>query len=110
MNRYATAPTPENVGELRRRLAELGHPWTVDPDLRDEDPLPDHPRGGQAEEDVLEETRAAAAEPSEDLRELLAQQPPANPYLRSRWGEEGLLDPAEAEPVRDTGDQGGEPA
>ena len=36
--------------------------------------------------------RLAAEEAPRDLRELLAEQPPANPFLRERWIEEGLLD------------------
>jgi hypothetical protein len=34
------------VGELRRRLAERGDPWQVQPSLADDDPLPGPPRGG----------------------------------------------------------------
>lgn len=100
MNRYVTPPAPDNVGELRRRLAELGNPWTVDPDLADDDPLPEYPRGGQEDADVPAEFRAVAAEPGEDLRDTLSQEPPANPFLRARWATEGLLDPADVEPMR----------
>jgi hypothetical protein len=98
MNRYVTPPEPETVGELRRRLAELGNPWTVDPELTDEDPLPEYPRGGQEDADVPPEFRTAATEPTADLRDLLSQEPPANPFLRARWAEEGLLDPANGQP------------
>jgi hypothetical protein len=98
MNRYVTPPEPETVGELRRRLAELGNPWTVDPDLADDDTLPEYPRGGQEDADVPPEFRAAAPEPGVDLRDRLRQEQPANPFLRARWAEEGLLDPANGQP------------
>jgi hypothetical protein len=86
---------PQTIGDLRRRLAELGNPWTVDPQLSDEEPLRDRPRGGQPEDEVPDDLRAAAVEPSRDLRDVLAEQPPANPFLRERWVEEGLLDEGE---------------
>jgi hypothetical protein len=74
------------VGELRRLLAELGDPWQVDPNLPDDDPLPDPPRGAEPPQ----ETAGAQAAPT-DLRAMLAETPPANPHLRTRWAEEGLL-------------------
>jgi hypothetical protein len=83
---------PRTIGELRRRLAEMGNPWTVDPQLSDDEPLRDRPRGGQPDEEVPDELRPAAVEPSRDLREVLGGQPPANPFLRERWAQEGLLD------------------
>jgi hypothetical protein len=88
---------PNTIGELRRRLAELGNPWEVDPRLNDNDPLPDPPRGGQLEEDVPEEARLASQESGIDLRELIASEPPSNPFLRKRWSEEGMLDRVEVE-------------
>jgi hypothetical protein len=88
---------PQTIGDLRRRLAELGNPWTVDPQLSDEEPLRDRPRGGQPEDEVPDDLRAAAVEPSKDLRDVLAEQPPANPSLRERWVEEGLLDETEGQ-------------
>jgi hypothetical protein len=86
---------PRTIGDLRRRLAEMGNPWTVDPQLSDDEPIRDRPRGGQAEDEVPEELRLAAAEPPGELRELLVEQPPSNPFLRERWVEEGLLDEGE---------------
>jgi hypothetical protein len=83
---------PRTIGDLRRRLAEMGNPWTVDPQLSDDEPIRDRPRGGQAEDEVPEELRLAAAEPPGELRGVLVEQPPANPFLRERWVEEGLLD------------------
>jgi hypothetical protein len=80
------------IGDLRRRLAEMGNPWTVDPQLSDDEPLRDRPRGGQIEEEVPEESRLAAVAPPRDLREVLAEQLPTNPLLRERWVQEGLLD------------------
>jgi hypothetical protein len=80
------------IGDLRRRLAELDNPWTVDPQLSDDEPLRDRPRGGQVEEEVPDESRLAAVAAPRDLREVLAEQPPTNPFLRERWVQEGLLD------------------
>jgi hypothetical protein len=82
---------PKTIGELRRRLAKLGNPWEVDPQLSDDDPLPDRPRGGQREEEIPEEHRLVPPEPGADLRGLLAAEPPANPFLRARWVELGML-------------------
>lgn len=99
---------PVTVGELRRRLAELGNPWQVDPTLSDDEPLPDPPRGG-AEPEPDSPAALAAKVPPGELRDVLADRPPANPYLRQRWAEEGLLAPAEVSPgaIRDDelGDQ-----
>jgi hypothetical protein len=82
---------PRTAGELRRRLAGLGDPWTVDPRLADDDPLPDRPRGGMPEEHIPEAARLVALSPETDLLDLLSAQPPANPDLRARWTELGLL-------------------
>ena len=90
---------PRTAGELRRRLAELGNPWTVDPRLSDDDPLPSYSRGGQLEEDVPDEARLSALAPDADLRELLIGEPPTNAFLQARWVEAGVL-PAEAVPGR----------
>ena len=49
---------------------------TVDPQLSDDEPLRDRPRGGQAEDQLPDELRPAVIEPSRDLREMLAGQPP----------------------------------
>jgi hypothetical protein len=84
---------PQTAGELRRRLAELGSPWTVDPRLGDDDPLPDYPRGGQTDEEVPEEIRPPAIEPAGNLRDLLSQERPINPLLQERWVEAGILAP-----------------
>jgi hypothetical protein len=83
---------PRTIGELRRRLEELGNPWTVDPHLSDDEPIRDRPRGGQVEDQVPADMRLVPEEAPRDLRELLAEQPPANPFLRERWAEESLLD------------------
>ncbi|MGW1288010.1 hypothetical protein ACWD4N_31055 [Streptomyces sp. NPDC002586] len=84
---------PHTVGELRRLLAEMGDPWTVDPALADDDPLPDPPRGALLEKDAPEELRLTELSPELDLRDMLSTQPPANPDLRARWREVGLLPP-----------------
>jgi hypothetical protein len=82
---------PLTIGALRRRLAQLGDPWTVDPQLSDEEPVRERARGGQPEAEVPDELRPAAVDPARDLRELLAEVPPTNPALRERWREAGLL-------------------
>lgn len=88
---------PRTIGELRRRLAKLGNPWEVDPQLNDDDPLPDPPRGGQRDEEIPEEHRLAPLAPDADLLDLIAAQPPANLFLRTRWVEAGMLNQAEVE-------------
>lgn len=84
---------PNTAGELRRRLAELGDLWTVDPALGDDDPLPERSRGGQTADEVPAQSRLAVLDASADLSDLLAATPPANPLLRQRWAEVGLLAP-----------------
>jgi hypothetical protein len=83
---------PLTIGDLRRRLSEMGQPWTVDPQRGDEEPLRDRPRGGLVEGAGPDEVRPAAVDPARDLREVLTELPPANPALRQRWVQEGLLD------------------
>lgn len=85
---------PLTAGDLRRRLAEMGNPWTVDPRLGDEDPVPEYPRGGQLEEDAPESdallTRPLATDV--DFHEILREVPPTNLDLRALWIERGLLE------------------
>jgi hypothetical protein len=92
MSQSEAEERPLTVGDLRRRLAEMGDPWTVDPQLSDEEPLRDRPRGAQAEDEVPDDVRAVPVDASRDLREVLVELPPANPALRGRWVQEGLLD------------------
>jgi|SRR6516225_2978174 len=82
---------PRTIGELRSALAELGNPWTVDPRLGDADPLPEPRRGAQRAEDIPEEARLPVVSPDADFSALLRQVPPANPFLRARWAELGLM-------------------
>ena len=82
---------PATVRELRRRLARMGTPWQVASNLKDDDPLPNPPRGGQREEDVPPDQRVAPLPANADVRNVIAAQPPANPFLRRRWVEAGLL-------------------
>lgn len=82
---------PKTIGELRQQLAKLGNPWQVNSRLGDDDPLPDHPRGGQREEEIPQEHRLASVEASTDLNTLIIAQTPANPFLKLRWAEAGLL-------------------
>lgn len=88
------------VGELRRLLAEQGDPWSVDPRLKDDDPLPVLPTGGQAEEDIPEEHRLHPIGPDVDLGAILAENPPTNLWLALDWAEAGLLDRSVADEVR----------
>lgn len=83
------SPMPRTAGELRRRLAEMGDPWSVDPRLADDDPLPDRPRGAVADDPHLEVVGRDV-----DFEDLLRQQPPANPELLAHWRAAGIL-PAE---------------
>lgn len=100
MNHYATQPPPESMGELRHRLATLGNPWTADPDLADEEPLPDPPRGGRLEDVLHKRVRITKAQEGTGL---VGEEPPANPYLRARWAEHGLLDETDVDPLRNAG-------
>lgn len=89
----ATDQGPRTIGELRRRLAELGNPWRVDPTLSDDEPLPDPPRGGADPlPGVAERLTAATPTADTDILALIAERPPANPLMRERWVEQGLLD------------------
>jgi hypothetical protein len=99
MNVKPSEDVPKTVGELRRRLAKMGNPWEVDPRLGDDDPLPDPPRGGQLDEEIPDEDRLKALESEADLRGLIATSPPANPFLRARWAEAGILTQNEVERV-----------
>lgn len=90
---------PKTVGELRRRLVRLDSPWEVDSRLGDDEPLPQYPRGGQSEEEIPEEDRLTPIDPGVDVQTLIAALTPANPYLRTRWIELGMLDQDEGEAV-----------
>jgi hypothetical protein len=82
--------TPRTIGELRRELHKKGDPWTPNPYLRDEEPLPMPARGGLEPGEGPPE--AEGPEPFEgDLEELLRADPPANPFVRERWTEQELL-------------------
>jgi hypothetical protein len=106
MDNAAEQDYPRTIGELRRRLSELGNPWEVDPQLSDEDPMWDPPRGGQREEDIPEEARLPSLDPDTDIDDIIAAEPPANPLLRARWVEAGLLDQDEVEGLPLESDEG----
>jgi hypothetical protein len=94
MNDNAQEDVPaRTAGQLRRRLAALGDPWSVDPALNDDDPLPQRSSGGQPDDEVPSESRLDCLDAAVDLREVLVATPPANPSLRARWIETGLLAP-----------------
>jgi hypothetical protein len=82
---------PRTVGEVRRRLAEIGNPWTPDPALGDDEPLPVYRRGGQHEHELPESRLPEPLAPGADLTGLIAALPPTNVFLRARWAELGLL-------------------
>jgi hypothetical protein len=81
------------VGELRRRLAEAGDPWTVRTDVADDDPLDGLASGPIPA--VVWEGGADPIAPDADLGEVIAAVPPTNPLLQQRWVEAGLLDAGE---------------
>jgi hypothetical protein len=106
--------TPRTIGELRRELRERGEPWEPNPRLRDEEPLPDPPRGGLAPGEGPEENQEP--QPFEgDIEKLLRESPPANPLVRERWRDQDLLNeddpgagrgtPGELEEERDVEDE-----
>jgi hypothetical protein len=77
---------PRTAGELRRRLAERGEPWSVDERLTDVDPLPVYQRGGEIVDPI------PGVEPLEDdVTETLRREPPTNPLVREHWVETGVL-------------------
>ena len=80
---------PRTPGELRGLISSKGLKWTVDARLRDKDRLPRYARGGQEERDASPKISAV-----EDVADRLREQPPSNPFLRTRWVELKLL-PAE---------------
>ncbi len=82
-----TSELPRTAGELRQWIAANKYNWTVDPRLRDTDPLPRPPRGGKA--DPRPPVNAIA--PKTVTEYLRDQPPPTNPFLRERWVELKLL-------------------
>jgi len=74
------------AGELRQVIQAKGYGWSVDPRLLDGDPIPRYAMGGALPRDGGE-AHASDAE----LDAILQDHPPANPFLRARWIEAGLL-------------------
>lgn len=85
------------VGDLRRWLAEIGNPWTVDPSFQDDQPIPDYHRGGQPADQIPEGLLPPPLAPDADVTERVRAVPPTNRWLRARWVELGLL-PADDAP------------
>jgi hypothetical protein len=77
---------PKTYGELRKMLAELGDPWSPDPRVSDDEPLPEFPTGGDGEYEPSDRTVAGDA-----LIAVLKDRPPSNPELQAVWRDEGLL-------------------
>lgn len=76
-------------GDLRKQLAEMGDPWSVDPTISDDEPLPLFPLGGRTdEEDAFVQERRL--DPETDVREIIADLPPNDPHLAARWSEAGV--------------------
>lgn len=91
MKRTRKQDVPKTIGELRRWLAQLGNPWEVDPQLGDDEPLPNPTRGGQSEAEIPEQDRPVPLAPHADIVQVIAAEPPANPFLRLRWADLGIL-------------------
>jgi hypothetical protein len=90
MTDFDPAEAPATIGELRRRLEAMGSPWTVSPQLNDDDPLPSPPRGAEAV-DVGHVPGIHAIDSPEEFEAHLRSMPPANPFLAARWRELGVL-------------------
>lgn len=86
---------PRTAGELRRLIAAREYSWTVDPRLRDSDPLPKRPRGGKSKKSLPSDA-TSVNNVADYLRD---RQPPPNPFLRERWVKLKLLKPQDREPV-----------
>jgi C1A family cysteine protease len=75
------------VGELRQRLAQTNASWTVNPSLKDEDPVPQYPAGAEkhtpSAEELLTETK---------FQQILSE-PIANPFLMQRRMDLGFIAP-----------------
>lgn len=76
-------------GELRRQLAENGNPWLVDPLISDDEVLPEYPLGGLPEGSP-QETSINAVDPAVDVRDVIADLPPNDPWLRRSWIDAGI--------------------
>jgi len=80
---------PRTVGELRRRLAQMGHPWEVQLNLSDDDPLPMPSRGGDGSPPITPDKFASI----DDLKDALRAGPvPTNPFLQQEWARSGLIE------------------
>jgi hypothetical protein len=89
---------PATIGDLRRRLRDLGDPWSASKHLSDEDPLPEPPRGAQPIDP--DQIRRSAPKSQEEFEERLRGVPPTNPFLIGRWRELGLPAPTAGESER----------
>src|SRR5690349_3187122 len=95
MSEKKQAHRPATIGDLRRRLRELGDPWSAPKHFNDEDPLPEPPRGAQPIEPDQIGRRAPKSQ--EEFEALLREVPPTNPSLIARWRELGLPAPTAGE-------------
>jgi hypothetical protein len=104
MAHSSASNAPTTVGELRRALEKLGSPWMADPRFSDDEPIPDRPRGGQADTDVPAQHRITPLDPSIDVKTVIADRAPTNPFLLNLWIEAGLCGKARAVPVPTSAD------
>ena len=105
MDEQTRAIRPQTIGELRRRLEDLGHPWTVPARFGDQDPLPVAPgRAEPVSPGHIEGLRAVNT--AEEFAALLGEAAPTNPFLAARWQELGVtpVGPAAAVVAPDAGD------
>jgi hypothetical protein len=88
---------PQTIGELRRRLAELGDPWTVPEDMADDAPVPQAPHPEPVGPGHVPGLRAI--DPDSDLEAVIREMAPSNAHLAQHRHEAGLPGPR-----RDTDD------
>lgn len=81
---------PLTYGQLRRRLEEMGNPWSVDPTISDDELVPQYPTGGQPPEEDDFDAVVRTVGPDTDIRDLIAELPPSNPHLREEWEKLGV--------------------
>jgi hypothetical protein len=99
--------TGQTYGDLRRRLAEVGDPWTIDPVVSDDEPLPTYPLGARTDEED-EVVRQSRVDPDTDVRDIIGDLPPNDPGLSARWREADVpvkQDRRAAPPDREAGEE-----
>lgn len=102
-------PDVPTYGDLRRQLAKNGTPWSVDPQISDDEPLPAYPLGALPED--MADDRAVVRVPADaNIRALIGEIPPSDPGLQQRWRQVGLRIDRPPKPTRgDRAEAGEEP-